>query len=178
MDFQVDPLAVIVAIGALGAALWANATARDAARAAADSAKEAKRSADAAEDANAIARQARAQALEVTDVVWQGESRQGVVTFRNVGSTIAKDVTAVVRINGRRHDLVAGDVEVDKGFECDGSEELERARAANAATTAKMNQAGIAYVGVPSFKVEARISWYSAAGAPGVVTIDKVTFKK
>ena len=173
VDVQIDPLASAVAVVAIGIAIWANAISHQASSSARRSADEAKRSADAAEAANQLAARERARALEVVDVAWDIEkpTPEGVIVIRNIGTTTAYSVTAVVRVGVERFDVTPGDLPSDADFEIDAAELYERKRQSNRAAVASMAASGIAYAPSSGLPIEARVSWQSAEGTPGVAIV-------
>ena len=91
--------------------------------------------------------------------------------LRNVGTTTAYSVSALIRVDDERFDVVAGDVGSDKTFDCDARHVYSAMRERNRRTVNEMSQAGIAYFPSSSVEIEARITWQSANGTPGVQVV-------
>ena len=161
MDVQIDPLASSVAVVAIGIAIWANAISHQATSSARRSADEAKRSADAAEAANQMATKERARALEVVDVAWAiGEpiAPDGIVAIRNIGTTTAHSVTALVRVDGERYDVAPSDVASDEVFIVDAAETSRQKIQSNRESSASMAASGIVWIPSDLLFVEARVT--------------------
>ena len=165
---------VVISIGALIVAFLARRDSRAAARAAETSAESSERSAVAAEQSLELSRLESRRQVERTDVEWEREQpkkRPGVVAYRNIGTTTAFAVTAVITVNGQRFDLQCGNVTPDGLVEHDATHLYNLARQDSAALVSSMSRAGISYFGSAHFAVTARISWQSELGTPSIRTL-------
>lgn len=149
-----------VAVAALAVAWLAR---RDSHRSAEASAA----SAEAAAESAAVARRDEARHLERTDVKWERPRQRGddqsQVVYRNVGTTPAFQVAAVLTINGTRATLEADVVEPGGSISYDATGMGRRVVIAASYGSDGANRAyGIRYM------VNARITWQSKLGTPGV----------
>jgi hypothetical protein len=166
---QVDPIAAAIALIALGVAVWANVIARTAANASRTSADEARRSSDAAIAANELTRDEVLRDKELHDVEWRiEESQGGLLRLRNVGTSTAFSVSALVRVEEQRFDVVGGDVDTDGTLTCDAASVYQSKHDENRRLIQAMSQSGIAYFPSGTVTIEARVTWQSAMGTPGV----------
>lgn len=156
-------VAAVLALVSAGVAILARRDSRSSAESSRDAA-------DAAQHSLDLARQQDARTLERRDVRWERIKSGGVLEYRNVGTTTAHDVTAVLTINGERvplNDL--GDVQAGGSFSHDASDTYAAAVRADRARTQRMNAGGMIFASRgPEFVVTARITWESELGIPGV----------
>jgi len=171
----VGVVSAVVAVGALGLSLLARRDSKASAGAAVTSAESSERSAVAAEESLGLSRLEARRQVERTDVEWEREKRKGpaggVVAYRNVGTTTAHMVTAVMTINGNRFDLPFGDVEPNGLIEHDASELYKQAAQRHAARVRSGASVGVTVVGGARFTVTARISCQSELGTPIIQTL-------
>ena len=163
-----------IAIGALVVALLARTDSKASARASATSAESSGRSASAAEQSLELSRLEQLRRVERTDVEWRaegGKETQGLIGYRNVGSTTAHAVTIVLTVNGRRFDLEPGDVVPDGLVEHDAREMYTKASNEMTATTRALADSGILNGGSTHFAVTARINWQTELGTPYIRTL-------
>lgn len=165
---------VVAAVGALGTGVGA-VVALLAQRAARKSAQAAEASAQAARESLDLQRAEAARALERADVVWarvKARADPGLIRIRNVGSTTAHEVTAVLRVNGRQHVVSAAAVAPDEELHLDARAEYDAARQRAADRMRAARSAGVVSLSYPRFKVHARITWETELGSPGVQSIE------
>lgn len=171
----VGVVSAVVAVGALGLSLFARRDSKASAGAAVTSAESSERSAVAAEESLGLSRLEARRQIERTDVEWEREKRKGpgggVVAYRNVGTTTAYAVTAVLTINGQRFDATFGDIPANGLIEHDSGELYALAEQKLWADTAAMSAAGWVYAGRTHFAVTARISCQSELGTPIIRTL-------
>jgi len=172
----VGVVSAVVAGGALWVSLSARRDSKASAGAAVTSAESSERSAVAAEETLGLSRLEARRRIERTDVEWRREKhkfpRVGVVTYRNVGTTTAHMVAAVLTINGQRFDLpLLGALEPDGLIEHDAAELYKEAAQRYAAHVRNADSGGVTVVGSPRFEVTARISWQSELGTPSIATL-------
>ena len=118
-----------------------------------------------------MSRQERARALETHDVAWRVARVGDALVITNVGTTMARSVTAVARVGSERHDLAPGDVESDGSFECDATGPYQARRMANERSVQSMDRNGISYFPSSGLEVEVRVSWQSEHGTPGIQVV-------
>jgi hypothetical protein len=170
----VGVVATVVAVGAFGVALLARQDSKASARAAVTSAQSSERSAVAAEQSFELSRLDARRRVERTDVEWEREKREGhrgVVVYRNVGTTTACAVTAVLTINDQRFDATYGDIPPDGVIEHDAEEIYARAEQKRARDADSLAAAGIISGFSTRFAVTARISCQSELGTPIIQTL-------
>ena len=170
----VGVVGAVVTIGALGVSLLARRDSKASALASVNSAESSSRSAVAAEESLELSRLEARRQVERTDVEWEREEREdhpGFVVYRNVGTTTAYAVTAVLTINDHRTDLTCGDISANGLIEYDAGQLYTLAEQELAADYAAMSAAGIDYVSRTRFVVTARISWESELGTPIIRTL-------
>jgi hypothetical protein len=160
--------AALAAVIAVVAAAFARRDSRRSADAAERSAATAEDSAGSSAESAAVARREEGRLIERSDVEWrrlvERPERRGHLEFRNVGTTVAHVVTAVVSVNGERIHL-----------ECDrvlagGSSTYDATKLGKTAVIA--GSVGGKYVYGTKFDVTARITWQSQLGTPGVWAYD------
>lgn len=141
------------------------------------SARAAEGSAEAARDSLELQRSEAARARERTDVMWAREwdtrsERPGLIRYRNVGSTTAHGVSALIRVNEETHVVEADAVAPDGFIELDCTTLYEAERRASEQARAEPRPRGqLIFVGT-RFHVRSRLSWETAQGSPGVQVID------
>ena len=166
----VGVVSAFVTVGAVVVSVFARRDSKASARAAGTSAASSERSAVAAEESLGLSRLEARRQIERTDVEWEREKRQGpgggVVAYRNVGSTTAYAVTAVLTINGQRFDATFGDIPANGLIEQDTGDLYALAQQKRWADEAAMSSAGYVYGGRTHFAVTARISCQSELGTP------------
>ena len=164
MPEWVEPLAsAIAAVVAVGALIVASLARRDSRRAAASSEDAARAAADSA----AVAQREEARRLERTDVSWERSGRRGddpaQVVYINSGSTTAYFVAAALTINGIRITLEADKVEPGGSIRHDATEMGRKSLVA-----ATHGSGGTKALYTTRYDVNARITWQTELGTPGV----------
>ena len=167
-------VSAVVTIGALGVSLLARRDSKASALASVTSAESSRRSTVAAEESLGLSRLEARRQIERTDVEWERDKRKGlrgVVVYRNVGTTTAYAVTAVLTINDQRFDATYGDIPANGVIEHDAGELYTLAEQKGWANVAAMSAAGYVYGGRTHFDVTARISCQSELGTPIIQTL-------
>jgi hypothetical protein len=77
-------------------------------------------------------------------------------------------VTAVVRAGEDRYDLNAGDVPSDGTFDFDATSAHQAKRERNQRVVRAMSDSGILHAPSSNVAIEARVTWQSKHGTPGV----------
>jgi hypothetical protein len=166
----VGVVSAVVAVGALWVSQSARRDSKASARAAVASAESSERSAVAAEESLGLSRLEARRQIERTDVEWERDKRKGpsggIVAYRNVGSTTAYAVTAVLTINSQRFEETFGDIPANGLIEYDSGDLYALAEQKRAADRAAMAAVGIGYGSITHFAVTARISCQSELGTP------------
>lgn len=170
----VGVVATVVAVGAFGVALLARQDSKASARAAVTSAQSSERSAVAAEQSFELSRFDALRRVERTDVEWERGEREGhlgVVVYRNVGSTTAYAVTAVLTINDQRFDATYGDIPPDGVIDHDAEEFYALAEQKREKDAYEMAAVGVIADFSTHFAITARISCQSELGTPIIQTL-------
>lgn len=169
---EIDPVAAVIALLAVGVAVWANVVARGAASAARASADEARRSSDAAIAANDLTREEVLRDKELHDVEWRvEEGEDGLLQLRNVGTSTGCSVSALIRVEGQRFDVAGGDVATDGTLTCDARNVYEARRLDDQRAIQSMREGGILFSPSGTVHIEARVTWQSSMGTPGVQVV-------
>lgn len=176
-----DPLtlgSLALAAVALAASLLALRRSALAARSARASASAAERAAASGAEELEELRAARARETERVDVEWALEVDGGRISIRNVGTTTAHEVIAVLDIDADRREAVETRVPRDEAVLVDASDLYRQAVEAAQSRRDSLAQAGIASMAIARLQVRGRISWLSPLGTPGVQLLDKEHARK
>lgn len=170
-------VAAVVAMIAVAVAWLARRDSKRSAGAAERSAISSEDSAKSSADSAAVAQREEARGIERADVEWQRiverPARQEHVEFRNVGTTTAYVVTAVVTINGERIHLQQDQVQPAANLTYDATGLGKRVVIGGTIGGSR----GGSFVYGTRFDLQARITWQSKLGTPEVWTYDSSTAK-
>lgn len=172
MPDWVEPIATAVAaaiaVVAVVVAAFARRDSKRSADAAERSAATSEDSARSSAESAAVARREEARQIERTDVEWRRVSerpeRRGHLEFRNVGTTTAHVVSAVLTVNGERTHLECEQLLAGGSISFDATKLAKKVAIAGSV--------GGKYVYGFRFDVAARITWQSELGSPGVWAYD------